>query len=308
VSPEVSVLIPSYNYARYLDEAIGSVLGQTFQDFEIVAVDDGSKDGSYEKLLAWQARCPGKIIAFRHPSGRNEGLCETYRAAFRASSGAIIAFLEADDCWAPENLERKVRVLKENPDVGVVFSRYRPFGSRGESFYWRLYEWANARSMPRNRSFDLSVEFARRNPVASFSHFVVRRRDLELILSFKSPSFNFDWWVLAHLSLHRRFWWIDQVLCFWRIHPGSAGYGPVTRKMLRKLRGFLLVLYRSLERERGEPLEGSMRSAARKTLRFLEGARGQKRGWIFSAYLFHPITALRFTVFLVLRRLLFESD
>jgi glycosyltransferase involved in cell wall biosynthesis len=125
--PTVSVLLPVYNSRRYLDEAIGSILRQTFSDFELIAVDDGSTDGSgdiLKKLAAQDARI--KII-----SRPNTGIAGALNDAIAAASGEFFARMDADDIASPTRLEMQVRFLREHPEIVLLGSRVRlidPFG------------------------------------------------------------------------------------------------------------------------------------------------------------------------------------
>jgi glycosyltransferase involved in cell wall biosynthesis len=113
----VSVIIPTYNSAAYLGEAIQSVLAQTYPDFEITVVDDGSTDGTAEALQPFQDR----VRLFRQdragPSAaRNRGILN--------ARGNLIAFLDADDMWQPEKLARQVDLLNRHPEVVLCYTDF----------------------------------------------------------------------------------------------------------------------------------------------------------------------------------------
>ncbi len=95
--PKVSVILPSYNYAMLLPRAIDSVLAQTFQDWELIIVDDGSPDGSVSVIESYLREYPGRIHFFQHENGQNKGLSFTYQKGFEECKGEYIALLEADD-------------------------------------------------------------------------------------------------------------------------------------------------------------------------------------------------------------------
>lgn len=121
--PRVSVVIPAYNYAQFLPNAIDSALGQTFRDCEIIVVDDGSTDNTAE--LA--SRYEGKI---RYHRQANHGLSAARNAGCRLASGELFAFLDADDQWDPEKIERQVAVLDAFPQAALV-STYMRFMDAG---------------------------------------------------------------------------------------------------------------------------------------------------------------------------------
>lgn len=108
--PLVSVIITNYNYARYLEECIEGVLSQTYQEYELIIVDDGSTDDSPKIIEAYRCQHPNKITAIFKENG---GQASAFNTGFRASSGDIISFLDSDDFWVPDRLERVVNVHKE---------------------------------------------------------------------------------------------------------------------------------------------------------------------------------------------------
>ncbi|BAZ41161.1 glycosyltransferase [Calothrix sp. NIES-4101] len=114
---KISVIISNYNYARYLTDAIDSVLNQSYQNFEIIIVDDGSKDNSHEVISKFQEQYPDRIKAIFQA---NQGQGEAFNTGFATASGEIIAFLDADDIWLPNKLERVVEEFKRPEIVGVM--------------------------------------------------------------------------------------------------------------------------------------------------------------------------------------------
>src|SRR5262245_16845767 len=107
--PEVSVIIPSYNSARYLTDAVSSVLGQTFLDFEVLIIDDGSTDDTAAVISRYGERV-GYIRQL------NAGVAAARNRGIKESRGRYVAFLDADDTWHQDKLETQVRALRENPD------------------------------------------------------------------------------------------------------------------------------------------------------------------------------------------------
>ena len=118
--PKVSVIIPVYNREQYVAEAIESVLAQTFQDIEIITIDDGSFDRSSEILAAYAKRYPKKIHYLEHEYHRNRGVSASRNLGILYAKGEYVAFLDADDLWCSEKLQRQVRILESHPNVGFV--------------------------------------------------------------------------------------------------------------------------------------------------------------------------------------------
>ncbi len=112
----VSIIMPSYNCGRYIEASIRSVQAQTYSDWELIVVDDCNTDGSYEKVQAMQHDDP-RIRLLRQE--RRQGAATARNRALREAHGRWIAFLDSDDQWEPEKLERQVTFMQEH---GYAFS------------------------------------------------------------------------------------------------------------------------------------------------------------------------------------------
>jgi glycosyltransferase involved in cell wall biosynthesis len=121
-APLVSVVIPAYNVAPYIGDALGSVFAQTFTDYEVILVNDGSPDTeALERAIApYRAR-------IQYLQQKNLGVSAARNAALRAARGEFVAFLDGDDLWLPSFLERQLRVLRER-DCDLVSANAMVFG------------------------------------------------------------------------------------------------------------------------------------------------------------------------------------
>lgn len=126
--PPVSVVMPVHNAAGFLDESIGSILAQTFADFEFVILDDGSTDGSGPLLRRWAETDP-RIRLIQNPR-RSGAAASSNRVAFSASA-PLIARMDADDVAHPRRLERQVEALSADPGAVLVGSLAEVIDSRG---------------------------------------------------------------------------------------------------------------------------------------------------------------------------------
>ena len=119
MSPLISVLIPTYNVGKYLGAALDSVYAQTFGDYEIIVVDDGSTDGT-ETVIA---RYP-QVIYRKCP---HRGISATRNECLSLAKGEWLAFLDADDLWHPEKLSRQLAYLQAHPDCRILFTQAENF-------------------------------------------------------------------------------------------------------------------------------------------------------------------------------------
>jgi glycosyltransferase involved in cell wall biosynthesis len=115
-APLVSVLVSNYNYGRFLDRALASVVAQTWRELEVIVCDDGSTDDSQAVLERWTKR-DGRI---RYVSQPNAGQGAALNAAFRECSGDVIALLDADDWWLETKIERSLAAFRRSSDVGYL--------------------------------------------------------------------------------------------------------------------------------------------------------------------------------------------
>lgn len=114
---KISVVVPTFNRAYIIREALESVLAQTYRDCEILVVDDGSTDDTSKIIQSFRSE---RIRYIRHE--QNRGCSAAYNTGVRAATGDVIAFLDSDDMWKPENLDRQVSFLVRHPEVDVVFT------------------------------------------------------------------------------------------------------------------------------------------------------------------------------------------
>jgi glycosyltransferase involved in cell wall biosynthesis len=203
--PKVSVVITCYNYARFLPACIDSVLRQSYRNREIILVDDGSTD----ETPAVARRFLGHAD-FRYFRQENAGQARAKNAGIRLATGEIIAFLDADDFWAPEKLRLQVPLFAKN-ETAVVFSRMhgvdaegRPLPAREPEYYLR----------PRRGCVTPWLFFDNFVP---FSSVLVRRRCLEAGEPFDpSLSMGIDWNLWLRLSARWDFDYVDAPLLFYR--------------------------------------------------------------------------------------------
>lgn len=123
-TPAVSIIIPYFNPGDFLHEAIESVLAQTFADWELLLINDGSSDGSAHIADGFAAR-DARIRPLAHPDGKNHGLPPTRNLGLRHCRGEFVALLDADDVWLREKLAQQLQLAAAHPDAAMIFGRSR---------------------------------------------------------------------------------------------------------------------------------------------------------------------------------------
>ena len=123
----VSVIIPSYNMAQFLPQAVDSALGQSYLNLEVLIVDDGSTDNTTEVVRRWEG--DSRVRVHRQSNG---GLSNARNSGIALSYAPFIALLDADDSWVPEKLSRQMPLFQGRPEIGVVYSGYQRIDERGQ--------------------------------------------------------------------------------------------------------------------------------------------------------------------------------
>lgn len=129
----VSVIIPAFNRVSYLSETIDSVLAQTYKNIELIVVDDGSTDGSYELLQQYQSR--KQLTLLKHPNRENKGQAAALNLGLTKASGEFIAVLDSDDLFESDKLALQVNYLQKNTDVGLVYGMGTGIDGQGRYLY-----------------------------------------------------------------------------------------------------------------------------------------------------------------------------
>lgn len=129
--PKVSVIIPTYNRERFIAVAIDSVLAQTYKDFEVIVVDDGSSDGTPGILSSYE---DDRLI---HLTQNNKGRSIARNRALAIARGEYIAFLDSDDMYLPDKLALQVSFLDSHPDVGMIYTSAACIDEEGHAIDYR---------------------------------------------------------------------------------------------------------------------------------------------------------------------------
>jgi glycosyltransferase involved in cell wall biosynthesis len=212
--PTVSVIIPTYNRASMVKEAIQSVLGQTYSDYEIIAVDDGSTDNTREIVNAFSDK---KI---RYVFQENRGRSNARNHAINIAWGRYIAFLDSDDLFMPIKLERQVAFMENNPDILLSHTSYLRINNGGE-----YIEEVKSGTF----SGKVYLDMVRRCPIATPTVMVRTAALGENIRFEEGIHIGEDIILWAQLARLSKILGIDEPLTKIRINPSSAAVDPKTQ-------------------------------------------------------------------------------
>ena len=218
--PKVSIITASYNYAQYIRDAIESVIGQTFQDWEMLIIDDGSTDNSAE-IIDEYIKKDNRIRLYSHLNNKNKGLIETLKLGISQAKGEYIVFLESDDYIEKDYLQKKLETFEKYSDAGFVYNDVEILGSKltlpKKIYFWTIrHYWKN-----HNYPHHIYEWMYLKNFVPTFSCVMLKKELLEDI-NWNTPVEScIDWWLWTQISQKTKFCYLPDKLTYWRLHLDS---------------------------------------------------------------------------------------
>lgn len=207
--PKVSIVIPAYNAMAFLPQTVDSILAQTWQDYEVVIINDGSQDN----ILTWsQTLIDPRIRVF---SQDNKGLAGARNSGIQHSEGEYIAFLDADDLWQPTKLEKQVQLLDQQPSIGLVYTWVASINELG-MITGRVFQHTD-----RGHIWSTLITH---NIVECGSNALVRRRcfDRHGLFDTSLRSYVEDWDMWLRIAQTEEFDVVQEPLVMYRQHAASA--------------------------------------------------------------------------------------
>ncbi|RMF62359.1 MAG: glycosyltransferase [Cyanobacteria bacterium J069] len=207
--PKVSVIIPAYNALRYLPETIDSLLGQTFRDFEVIIINDGSTDdieGWFQSVKDPRLKLISQV---------NQGQSKARNVGLENAQGELIAFLDADDLWEPSKLEKQISLLMANPQAGVVYTWVAGIDSEGI---------LRGRIIKNDAEGNVWKDLTQHNILECGSTPLIRRTCFEQVGGFDErlpPCEDLDLWL--RIACHYDFLVVKEPLVYYRQHASSSG-------------------------------------------------------------------------------------
>ncbi len=200
-APEISVIIPTRNYGRYIGEALESVITQSLPAAEILVIDDGSEDDTAEMVAKFSARV-------RYYFSEKKGLGAARNLGVRFSSGEMIAHLDADDIWIPKKLEKQAEEFMKTPDLDIAGGMMQPFFCKHMDPDKKRKIYCSPLPLP---GFSASVLLVRRS---SFFKVGFYREDLP-------GGEDLDWFLRAReIPLKEKM--VDELLAYRRLHDANS--------------------------------------------------------------------------------------
>ena len=226
--PLVSVILPVYNRAASVGRAIESVLSQTWRDFELIVVDDGSTDGTRAAVERYAPRL--RVLEQPHA-----GAYAARNLALRHARGELVAFIDSDDAWLPDRLERQIPLMQRR-EVGLVF---------GDVVHLPRRDRTSFRVSPPRRG-RVAARFAWCNFVPTIS-VLVRRSCLEEAGGFPDVPLAADYLMWFRIALRHELDYVDRVVAEYAVHADGISF-DLGRSLAARIRLFAAELKRTHDR------------------------------------------------------------
>lgn len=210
----ISIILPYYNGQTYIKEALESIRAQTYKNFELLLIDDGSldpKQSAYVQELIAGYR-DDRFKYFHKPNG---GLSNARNFGYAQSRGSHIAFIDQDDLWRPEKLEVQMDVFRNNPAVQFIFTN-------GESFGDAALKFRRRRSIREGIVKDSFSQMLRGNVVSALTAMFTRSLVEKVGLSNPRYSVCPDYEYFLRMSEATDFYFIDKPLAYYRVHGANT--------------------------------------------------------------------------------------
>ena len=211
--PTISVIIPVYNGEKTIKQTIESVLNQTFRDFELLIINDGSQDATLEII---QAINDERIQVFSY---QNSGVSASRNRALTKAKGEFISFIDADDLWTPNKLELQLKALQDNPQAAVAYSWSDWIDESGQFLRSGGHITVNGKAYEK---------LLLRDFIESGSNPLIRKQALDEVGCFEqsvTPAEDWDMWL--RLAARYEFVTVEVPQILYRISPNSASFNIV---------------------------------------------------------------------------------
>lgn len=213
--PRVSILLTCYNHIRYLPAAVEGVRAQTFHDFEVIALDDGSTDGTRE----WLAELNDERVKLVFNEA-NLGTYGTLNVGLNHATGDFIAVLNDDDVWHPTKLEKQLALFDSHPKVGLVHTDGRFIDGGGQVLEGNPLGFA----FPRTETGDVLLALMDANKIIA-SAVLVRRECFDKLGGFNDAYFGSgDWEMWYRIAEHYDIGYVAEPLTDYRVHGTNASH------------------------------------------------------------------------------------
>lgn len=252
--PLVSVLIPAYNHENYIQETIESIINQTYPNIELIILDDGSKDKTWEKITELKQKSENRFVKSYFETKQNEGTCITLNKLLKLSSGEFVYIIASDDLTKPQAIEKEVKFLQDNPDYALAVGDNEYVDSMGKQIFRTQKAFtsniknAKYKTVKEFLSSKLKIDFLS-DDFGSYktlykenyipNGYLIRKNIFETIGNFTKNAPLEDFWLMLQISKYKKMKYIDEILFSYRIHDtNTIGNSTRMRELTTQTRNY----------------------------------------------------------------------
>ena len=252
--PLVSVLIPAYNHENYIQETIESIINQTYPNIELIILDDGSKDKTWEKITELKPKCENRFVKIHFETKQNEGTCITLNKLLKLSSGEFVYIIASDDLTKPQAIEKEVEFLQNNSDYALAAGDNEYVDSMGKQIFRTPKTFtsniknAKYKTVKEFLSSKLKIDFLS-DDFGSYktlykenyipNGYLIRKNIFETIGNFTKNAPLEDFWLMLQISKYKKMKYIDEILFSYRIHDtNTIGNSTRMRELTTQTRNY----------------------------------------------------------------------
>ncbi len=236
IKPLVSIVIPAYNHEKYIQETIKSLINQTYENIELIVLDDGSTDSTFEKLTELQSECENRFKRVVFQKKENEGTCKTYNRFLDICEGKYIYDIASDDISAHSAIEHEVEFLENNNEYVIcvgnnefiddsskkcnVNLKFQPTISGQIENFKEYYETINPDIKFDSEDFGTYKTLVFRNYIPN--GILIRKSIFEKIGKYTEDAPLEDYWFLIQASKYGKIKFLDEILYYYRLHSSNS--------------------------------------------------------------------------------------
>ena len=236
--PLVSILIPAYNHEKFVRQTIQSVINQTYKNIELIVIDDGSKDRTWDILQSLKKECEERFVRVDFATQKNAGTCITLNRLLNKAHGDFISIVASDDCMAAHGCERMIDFLCSHSEYILAVGDNEIIDGEGKIVYWDkerniVYDKNKAiyfrfsEFLQRTTDVNfLSEAFGSYNKLYISNHipngYIIRKNIFDKIQGFTKDAPLEDWYLMLQISKYGKMKFIDDVLFYYRWHGGNT--------------------------------------------------------------------------------------
>lgn len=250
----VSVIIPAYNHENYIQETIESIINQTYPNIELIILDDGSKDKTWEKITELKPKCENRFVKIHFETKQNEGTCITLNKLLKLSSGEFVYIIASDDLTKPQAIEKEIKFLQDNPDYALAVGDNEYVDSMGKQIFRTQKAFtsniknAKYKTVKEFLSSKLKIDFLS-DDFGSYktlykenyipNGYLIRKNIFETIGNFTKNAPLEDFWLMLQISKYKKMKYIDEILFSYRIHDtNTIGNSTRMRELTTQTRNY----------------------------------------------------------------------